>query len=160
MLARSMKINLHQKNFTALQYYLDWRPKFVKPWFWSKIRSLWKRPLSSLKRQNAFLKCQTVMKCVNAVYSRCGEFCSGAHKIQPQPGICEFEVIVLNMDIGTVNDNKFASTKFHCPPILLFRLEAKVCETLVLKQNQVFVKTASKQPQETKCIFNRIFEWK
>ena len=63
------------------------------------------------------------------------------------------------MDVGTVNDNKFASTKFHCPPIL-FRLEAKVCETLVLEQNQVFVKTASKQPQETKCIFNMIFELK
>ena len=39
-------------------------------------------------------------------------------------------------------------------------LEAKVCEALVLKRNQVFVKTASKQPQETKCIFDMIFEWK
>ena len=47
------------------------------------------------------------------------------------PGICEFEVMVLNVTVGMVNDNKFASTKFHCPPIL-FRLEAKVCETLVL----------------------------
>ena len=37
-------------------------------------------------------------------------------------------------------------------------LEAKFCEALVLKRNQVFVKTASKQPQETKCIFNIIFE--
>ena len=28
------------------------------------------------------------------------------------------------MDVGTVNDNKFASTKFHCTPIL-YRLEGQ-----------------------------------
>ena len=41
------------------------------------------------------------------------------------PGICEFEVIVLDMDVGTVNDNKFAPTKFHCT-LILFRLGGQI----------------------------------
>ena len=74
-----------------------------------------------------------------------------------RPGICEFEVIVLNMTVGTamtinLHQQNFTALQFYLD------LEAKFCEALVLKQNQVFVKTASKQPQETKCIFNRIFE--
>ena len=43
---------------------------------------------------------------------------------------------------------------------VVLRPELKLCKSLVLKWNQVYEKTASKQPQVTKCNFSMIFEWK
>ena len=43
---------------------------------------------------------------------------------------------------------------------VVLRSEARFWESLVLKRNQVYEKRASKQPQETKCNFKMIFDWK
>ena len=44
-----------KNNSTTLKVVLRPEPKVLKFWFWSEIRSMRKRPLSSLKRQNAIL---------------------------------------------------------------------------------------------------------
>ena len=40
---------------------------------------------------------------------------------------------------------------------VVLRPELKLCKSLVLKWNQVYEKTASKQPQKTRCNFSMIF---
>ena len=44
-----------KNNSTTLKVVLRPEPKVWNPWFWSEIRSMRKRPLSSLKWQNAIL---------------------------------------------------------------------------------------------------------
>ena len=66
------------------------------------------------------------------------------------------------MEVDTANDHQFAfctQSDFTTLKVVLWP-EVKVWKALVLKRNQVYGKWASNQPQETKCNFDMIFEWK
>ena len=71
----------------------------------------------------------------------------------------EFEVIVHNVEVCTAHAHNLHQKSFHYHQSCTETI-TQCLNSLVLKWNQVYEKTASKRPQQTKCNFSMIFKWK